>query len=100
MPWLFDVFSTLEFDSCLDLFGGTASVSYLLKTMGKGVTFNDYLTSNSITAKAIIQNNSVRLYSEDFNPLFERNNHPGIVTEVLFFQGFFLLTKKIYKLTT
>lgn len=87
MPWLFDIFSNLEFDSCLDIFGGTASVSYLLKTMGKSVTFNDYLTSNSITAKAIIQNNSVRLCPEDFNPLFERNDHPDIVTEV--FSGIF-----------
>ena len=55
--------------------------------MGKSVTFNDYLTSSSITAKAAIQNNSVCLYPEDFNPLFERNNHPGIVTEV--FSGIF-----------
>ena len=92
MPWLFDVFSTLEFDSCLDLFGGTASVSYLLKTMEKSVTFNDYLTSNSITAKAIIQNNSVRLCPEDFNPLFERNDHPDIVTEV--FSGIFFTDKE------
>ena len=82
MPWLFDVFSTLEFDSCLDIFGGTASVSYLLKTMEKSVAFNDYLTSSSITARAIIQNNSVRLYPNDINPLFERNIHSDIVSDV------------------
>lgn len=87
IPWLFDVFSTLEFDSCLDLFGGTASVSYLLKTMGKIVTFNDYLSSSSITARAIIKNNSVRLYPDDVNPLFEKINHPDIVSEV--FSGIF-----------
>lgn len=87
MPWLLDIFSKLEFDSCLDIFGGTASVSYLLKTMGKSITFNDYLTSNSITSRAIIQNNSVRLYPGDVNPLFERNNPPDIVSEV--FSGVF-----------
>lgn len=87
LPWLFEIFSTLEFNICLDLFGGTASVSYLLKTMGKSVTFNDYLNSNSITARAIIQNNSVRLYLRDFNSLFEGDNHPGVVTEV--FSGIF-----------
>lgn len=82
MPWLFDIFSNLEFDSCLDIFGGTASVSYLLKTMGKSVTVNDYLTSNSITSRAIIQNNSVRLYPRDVTPLFDINNPPNIVSEV------------------
>lgn len=87
LPWLFDVFSTLEFDSCLDLFGGTASVSYLLKKMGKRVTFNDYLISNSITARAVVQNNSVHLYPPDLNLLFEENDNPGIVTEV--FSGIF-----------
>jgi len=92
LPWLFEIFSTLEFDTCLDLFGGTASVSYLLKTMGKSVTFNDYLTSNSITARAIIQNNSVRLYSQEFNLLFEGDNHPGTVTRV--FSGIFFIDEE------
>lgn len=98
MPWLFEVFSNIEFNSCLDVFGGTASVSYLLKTMGKSVTFNDYLTSNSITARAIIQNNSVRLYPSDLNPLFEKNNHHGIVSEV--FSGIFFTDEENLQIDT
>lgn len=61
IPWLRDVFSEIEFDSALDLFGGSASVSYLLKRMGKQVAYNDFLRCNYLMAVALIQNNSVHL---------------------------------------
>jgi adenine-specific DNA methylase len=61
IPWLHEVFSEIEFDSVLDLFGGSASVSYLLKRMGKRVAYNDLLRCNYLTAIALIQNNSVHL---------------------------------------
>ena len=34
-PWLWDCFRELDFSSALDVFGGTGSVSFLLKKMGK-----------------------------------------------------------------
>ena len=58
---LHEVFSSIEFDSALDLFGGSTSVSYLLKRMGKRVACNDLLHCNYLAAVALIQNNSVRL---------------------------------------
>jgi adenine-specific DNA-methyltransferase len=52
------VFETLPFDSALDLYAGTGSVSYLLKAMGKQVTANDYLAVSTIWAEALVVNNS------------------------------------------
>jgi len=51
----------LEFDTALDLFGGTGVVSYLFKAMGKAVTYNDYLRFNHLIGLAIVENASVRL---------------------------------------
>ena len=41
----------IEFDSALDLFTGTASVTLLLRLMGKSVTANDFLRYNQNTAR-------------------------------------------------
>lgn len=61
LPWLYEVFSQLEFESALDLFGGSATVSYLLKQMGKRVVCNDLLHWNYLTALALIENDFVTL---------------------------------------
>src|SRR5262249_3142868 len=61
VPWLHEVFSQLEFESALDLFGGSSTVSYLLKRMGKRVVCNDLLHCNYLTALALIENNFVTL---------------------------------------
>jgi adenine-specific DNA methylase len=59
--WIHDLLSTLEFDTALDLFGGTATVSYLLKMMGKAVTYNDCLRFNYLIGLALIENDEVML---------------------------------------
>lgn len=46
LRWLYDNLNNLEFESVLDGFGGTGSVSYLFKLMQKKVTFNDVLLAN------------------------------------------------------
>lgn len=65
LPWIQQAFDELEFDSVLDAFGGSGSVSYLLKKMGKSVTYNDKLKFNYIIGKSIIENNLVTLTEED-----------------------------------
>lgn len=82
LPWLEDIFIDLNFNTCLDLFGGSGSVSYLLKTLNKSVTFNDYLKSNTISAKAFIQNNDVILTDYEFDLLFSKSEHPSIVADI------------------
>lgn len=67
LSWLYGYFNKLEFNSVLDAFGGTGSVSYMFKLMGKEVTFNDELTFNSIIGKALIENSSVKLSDDDID---------------------------------
>ncbi len=56
LTWIYESIKDLNFQSVLDGFGGTASVSLLFKAMGKQVTFNDALKSNAISAKALLTN--------------------------------------------
>lgn len=58
LPWIYENIKNLEFNTSLDAFGGTASVSLLLKAMGKDVTFNDALRSNSLSAAVLLADDS------------------------------------------
>ncbi|MCG3147987.1 MAG: hypothetical protein PCFJNLEI_01429 [Verrucomicrobiae bacterium] len=66
-PWLWDCFHKLDFSSALDAFGGTGSVSYLLKKMGKKVTYNDVLRFNHQVGLALIENSDVTLGQKDID---------------------------------
>jgi len=65
LPWLQEILSDIRFDTVLDAFGGSGCVSYLLKRMGKKVTFNDHLRWNYILGQAVIVNNRVTLNDND-----------------------------------
>ncbi|MDD5300539.1 MAG: hypothetical protein PHD65_08595 [Gallionella sp.] len=54
LDWIYHALKGLPFNSVLDGFGGTASVSLLLKMMGKEVTFHDGLLFNTIAAQALL----------------------------------------------
>lgn len=56
LKWIYDNLKDLDFNTVLDGFGGTASVSLLFKAMGKEVTYNDILISNTISAKTLLMN--------------------------------------------
>ena len=58
-------FQDLTFTSVLDAFGGTGSISYVLKQAGKHVVYNDILKFNHQIGLALIQNDSVRLDEDD-----------------------------------
>jgi len=73
LPWLYKNIKNLEFETVLDGFGGTGSVSYLFKLMGKQVTFNDILLSNYQTGIAFIENDSVKLTQPDLEFLLHEN---------------------------
>lgn len=70
LPWIYENVKDLEFETVLDGFGGTGSVSYLFKKMGKQVTYNDNLKFNYLIGKAIIQNRRVKLTESDIVNLF------------------------------
>ncbi len=98
LPWIKTTFEKLEFTSCLDLFGGTGAVSYLLKTLGKEVTYNDYLKSNCVSARALIRNNSVKLNEKRFTSLFQGTPVKGTVSEI--FKGVFYTDKENEEIDT
>lgn len=82
-PWIYENLKNLDFDTVLDGFGGTGSVSYLFKLMGKKVTFNDILLSNYQTGVAVIENNGVMLSEEDIEYLLHENgfDYPSFIQE-------------------
>jgi len=49
-------FKNCQFDSCVDLFAGSGSVSFLLRKLGKKVYSNDYLKFNQNTANVFLSN--------------------------------------------
>lgn len=57
LPWIHQVLETLDFDSALDAFSGTACVSYLLKSTGHRVVSSDFLNFTSLIARATVENN-------------------------------------------
>ena len=73
LPWIYDNINGLKFNSALDIFGGSSSVSYLFKKMGKRVTYNDYLLSNALIGKAVIENSSVLLSEKDIKFLLTKH---------------------------
>jgi adenine-specific DNA-methyltransferase len=69
LPWIYRNTRKLEFNTVLDAFGGTGSVSYLFKKMNKEVTYNDKLAFNYQLGKALIENNDVYLSEQDIQYL-------------------------------
>lgn len=79
LPWLYENFKDLDFNTSLDAFGGTATVSLLLKRMGKHVTFNDGLTFNSLTARALLSSElpfTTEYFGEIINSI---EPHAGVI---------------------
>ena len=54
LGWIYHALKDLPFNTVLDGFGGTASVSLLFKAMGKQVSFHDGLLCNTIAAQALL----------------------------------------------
>lgn len=77
IPWIYENIKDIEFDTVLDALGGSASISYLFKKMGKSVTYNDNLRFNYLIGKALIENQSVTLNEKDvsyFSTFNKENN--------------------------
>lgn len=74
LPWIWEHVKDLDFNTCLDAFGGTGCVGYLFKTQQKAVTFNDILYSNYLVGKALIENSDVTLSLHEVDRLCRK--HP------------------------
>jgi adenine-specific DNA methylase len=65
-------FDKLDFETALDLMGGTATVSFELKKSGKSVTYNDLLKFNYHIGRALIENNETLLAEKDIEAIFNK----------------------------
>ncbi|MHA1974610.1 MAG: DNA adenine methylase [Candidatus Hodarchaeales archaeon] len=74
LQWFYPQFRKISFETVLDGFGGTGSVSYLFKKMAKQVTYNDVLLSNYYIGLALIENKNVKLDMTNIDELFEKKN--------------------------
>ena len=57
----------VKFETAFDAFSGSGMVSLLFKMMGKTVICNDLLTSSSITAICLLENQTLPLSSEELS---------------------------------
>ncbi len=86
----------MEFETILDAFGGTGSVSYMFKKQGKQVFYNDYLQFNTMIGQALIENNGVLLKDGDLDFLFTKQSSIKYPTFFLIiFTKFILPMKKM-----
>ncbi len=76
VDWIWEQIAVLDFDTCLDAFGGTGAVAYRLKQEGRAVTYNDLLRFNYTFGLALIENARVRLDSSDLDWLLQW--HPDV----------------------
>jgi len=94
LEWIWEHVKDIQFHSVLDLFGGTGSVSLLLKRYGKQVLYNDLLKFNQIVGTAIIENDTVKVTSDDMNVVLQAplNGSPNLIQRE--FQGIFFLDEE------
>jgi adenine-specific DNA methylase len=71
--WIWEQIRDLDFQTCLDAFGGTGAVAYRLKQAGKQVAYNDLLRFNYYFGLALIENKEVRLSREEVHWLLTRH---------------------------
>ena len=60
----------------LDAFGGSQSIAYMMKQLGKKTLTNDFMSFNNHIGKALIENSGVKLSPADMDILFSENSNP------------------------
>lgn len=97
LSWIWENVSDIEFDSALDVFGGTASVSLLFKQKGKKVHYNDILSFNQIIGTALITNSKTTVAENDLEQVFKRQPVSGKKTiQRLYTDTFYLEQENIW----
>jgi len=84
VDWIWDGIKDLQFHSALDAFGGTGSISYILKTKGKKVTYNDILKFNWFIGLALIENDQETIDEDDIDFLITKHRnikYPSFIYE-------------------
>ncbi|MDF2673582.1 MAG: hypothetical protein K0R09_1847, partial [Clostridiales bacterium] len=75
VDWIWENIKDIEFNSVIDLFGGTGCVAYMFKKHGKSVIYNDILKFNNIIGKAVIENNNEILSDEEVEYILTKHSY-------------------------
>lgn len=59
----------------LDAFGGSQSIAYMMKQLGKETLTNDFMNFNNQIGKALVENQGSKLTKEDVDILFSPNTN-------------------------
>lgn len=92
LDWIASHLERLEFDTVLDVFGGSACVSHMFKRRGKQVTCNDLLRCNYLTALGLIENNATTLRPATIDRLLRvdrRRRYDNVIART--FDGIYFL---------
>lgn len=65
-----------EANTVLDAFGGSQSIAFMMKQLGKRTLTNDFLRFNYHIGKALVENFECKISSEDIAILFSKNSNP------------------------
>lgn len=72
IQWMVDEFKNYEFETAIDVFGGTSTVSLALKHLNKNVTYNDILESNRTAATALLSNSPCAITRQELDLFIEK----------------------------
>lgn len=79
--WIWENIRDIKFNTVLDVFGGTGSVSLLFKAEGKCALYNDLLNFNQIIGTAIIENSGIIVNDEEIKSIlkFSKKNKNNFI---------------------
>lgn len=75
VDWIWENVYQLEFQTVLDIFGGTGVVSHMFKNAGKQVTYNDFLAFNFNIGLALIENCDQTLSEDEIELILSHQEH-------------------------
>ncbi|MBW3020640.1 DNA adenine methylase [Candidatus Woesearchaeota archaeon] len=86
--WIFEI-APKNIETFFDAFSGTSVVGYHFKSRDYEIYSNDFLKCNYLIAKALIENNNVKLEKKDVNILLNENIESHNLIESVFTNIFF-----------
>lgn len=92
LGWMYGHLGALRFDTVLDAFGGTASVSLLFQTMNKRVTYHDGFRFNEDVARTVLAAKPALTRTEVEGALAAVKPHSGVISQQ--FDGIFFKTEE------
>lgn len=87
LPFIQDVLSNVEYNTCLDAFSGSGIVSYYFKKMGKEVNSNDFMRFPYLYNIATVENDSEILTGNQVDMLLCRESKQTFIQDT--FQGLY-----------